>query len=123
MSTFSIFSKLPTYIIVIIIGYNDDISYRNGKYIDRIKKNDNRCQLLMTIPKKKYDIYDMNYYVYLPIDGGEDKYLYMSSSEINNNNFYINLIKYNWYESSIYVEDEGDLDGYNISNEIEHQIV
>jgi len=108
--------------IIRILEYTDVISYRNGKYIDRIKKNDDRYYLLNTIPKKKYDITYMNYYVYLPIDGIKDKYLYMSS-EINNNNFYINLIKYNWHEASIYVENEGDLDGYNITNAIEYQIV
>ena len=67
MSTFSIFSKLPSDMIINIIGYNDVISYRNGKYINKIKKDDDRRNLLMTIPKKIYDIYEMNYYVYLLI--------------------------------------------------------
>jgi hypothetical protein len=122
MSTFSIFSKLPKYIIVIIIGYNDDISYRSGKYINRIKKDDDRCNLLMTIPKKIYDIYEMNYYVYLQIDGDKDKYLLMES-ETHDNNYYIYLTKYNWHESTIYVVNEGDLDGYNITNEVGYQMV
>ena len=108
--------------IINIIGYNDVISYRNGKYINRIKKDDDRRNLLMTIPKKIYDIYEMNYYVYLLIDGDKDKYLLMES-EKNANNYYIYLTKYNWNVSILYVEEEGDLDDYNIGNEIEYQIV
>ena len=116
----SIFSNLPTYIIAKIIEYNDVISYRTGKYINRIKNNDYRYQLLMTIPQKDYDEYSNEYSVYLPID--DDNYLYMVSEMFNNNNNYICLIKYHWYKSILYVEIEGDLDGYDITNNIKYKI-
>ena len=40
------FAYLPEVLIHKIINYTDVLSYRNGKYIDRINKKDNRYNLL-----------------------------------------------------------------------------
>ena len=48
------FRYLPNNVISNIIGYTDVISYRNGKYINRLKKNDERDVLLKRIPRPIY---------------------------------------------------------------------
>ena len=45
------FKYLPNEIKHIIINYTDVIVYRHGKYINRIKKNDNRFNLCKKIPR------------------------------------------------------------------------
>jgi len=40
------FKYLPDVLIQKIINYTDIVSYRHGKYINRINKNDNRYNLL-----------------------------------------------------------------------------
>lgn len=47
------FSKLPIELINIIINYTDIVVYRNGKYLNRIKKDDNRYNII----KKKMPIW------------------------------------------------------------------
>ena len=39
------FSQLPIELINIIINYTDVVVYRNGKYLNRIQKNDKRYGL------------------------------------------------------------------------------
>jgi hypothetical protein len=48
------FAYLPEILIHKIINYTDVLSYRNGKYIDRINKKDNRYNLLQKIPRPIY---------------------------------------------------------------------
>ena len=45
------FSSLPDELIQKIINYTDIVSYRHGKYINRINKNDNRYNLLKKITR------------------------------------------------------------------------
>jgi hypothetical protein len=40
------FSKLPIELINIIINYTDVVVYRNGKYLNRIQKNDKRYDVV-----------------------------------------------------------------------------
>lgn len=46
--------SLPDELIHIIINYTDVIVYRHGKYINRIKKNNNRDIMLKRIPRPIY---------------------------------------------------------------------
>lgn len=48
------FKELPDELIHIIINYTDVIVYRHGKYINRIKKNDYRYNLLSRVPRPIY---------------------------------------------------------------------
>lgn len=48
------FKDLPDEIIHIIINYTNVIVNRHGKYINRIKKNDYRYNLLRMIPRPIY---------------------------------------------------------------------
>lgn len=48
------FRNLPDEIIHIIINYTDVIVYRDGKYINRLKKNHERDNLLKRIPRPIY---------------------------------------------------------------------
>jgi hypothetical protein len=48
------FSQLPIEIINIIINYTDVVVYRNGKYLNRIQKNDKRYSI---IKKRKLPIW------------------------------------------------------------------
>jgi len=50
----NIFGLLPEELIQIIISYNDNIVYRNGKYMNRIIKTDTRYKMLKTIPRPIY---------------------------------------------------------------------
>lgn len=45
------FSYLPSDIVNMIIYYSGIIAYRNGKYINRIDKKDNRYNILLNIPR------------------------------------------------------------------------
>ena len=45
------FKYLPDELIQKIINYTDIVSYRHGKYINRINKNDNRYNLLKKITR------------------------------------------------------------------------
>lgn len=45
------FSYLQSDIVNMIIKYLDVIAYRNGKYIDRINKQDNRYIMLLRVPR------------------------------------------------------------------------
>jgi hypothetical protein len=45
------FSNLPDVLIHKIINYSDVLTYRNGKYINRINKNDKRYNLLKKITR------------------------------------------------------------------------
>ena len=48
------FKFLPEVLIHIIINYTDVIVYRHGKYINRIKKNDYRYNLIRNVPRPIY---------------------------------------------------------------------
>lgn len=48
------FKNLPDIIIHIIINYTDVVVYRHGKYINRIKKNDCRYNLLRNVSMPIY---------------------------------------------------------------------
>lgn len=48
------FKDLPDDLIIIIINYTNVVVYRNGKYIDRLKKNYERDILLKRIPRPIY---------------------------------------------------------------------
>lgn len=45
------FKNLPDELIQYIINYTNVITFRHGKYMDKINKNDNRYNLIMKIPK------------------------------------------------------------------------
>jgi hypothetical protein len=45
------FKYLPDEIVQIIINYTNIVVYRNGKYINRLNKNDNRKYLVSNIPR------------------------------------------------------------------------
>jgi hypothetical protein len=44
-------NKLPIELVNKIINYTDVVSFRNGKYIDRISKTDERYEKLKKIPR------------------------------------------------------------------------
>ena len=48
------FKNLPDDLIHIIINYTNVVVYRDGKYINRIKKNDYRYNLLTRVPRPIY---------------------------------------------------------------------
>jgi hypothetical protein len=48
------FKNLPDELIHIIINYTDVVVYRHGKYINRIKKNDYRYNLLRSVSRPIY---------------------------------------------------------------------
>ena len=66
------FKFLPDVLINKIINYTDVVTFRNGKYIDKISKDDERYKLLKTIPRpikvgnKKVLLKLMNYSIYEP---------------------------------------------------------
>ena len=72
MSLIDKFTMLPDVLIHKIINYTNIITYRNGKYIDRIPKNDNRYKVIETIPRpikvgsNKVLLRLMNYSYYEP---------------------------------------------------------
>ena len=45
------FKNLPVVIVHKIFGYTDIIVYRNGKYMNRTKKNDSKYSILYRIPR------------------------------------------------------------------------
>jgi len=68
----NIYSQLPDVLIHKIINYTNVITYRYGKYINKISKNDERYKLLDKIPRpikvgnKKVLVKLMNYSHYEP---------------------------------------------------------
>lgn len=68
----NIYSQLPHELIHKIINYTNVITYRYGKYINKISKNDERYKLLDKIPRpikvgnKKVLVKLMNYSHYEP---------------------------------------------------------
>ena len=68
----NIYSQLPDVLINKIINYTNVITYRYGKYINKISKNDERYKLLDKIPRpikvgnKKVLVKLMNYSYYEP---------------------------------------------------------
>jgi hypothetical protein len=68
----NIYSQLPLVLINKIINYTNVITYRDGKYIDKISKNDERYKLLEKISRpikvgnKKVLLKLMNYSNYEP---------------------------------------------------------
>ena len=68
----NIYSQLPDVLINKIINYTNVITYRDGKYIDKISKNDERYKLLEKISRpikvgnKKVLLKLMNYSNYEP---------------------------------------------------------
>lgn len=66
-------SLLPVEIINKILNYTDVIVFRNGKYIDRLKKTDKRYKLLKDIIKPIY--FGLNRFaLWLPINPNFDIY-------------------------------------------------
>ena len=116
------FSSLPDELIQKIINYTDIVSYRHGKYINRINKNDNRYNLLKKITRPifigrnkillrlinydmvgyfieyefKNDIIVLNVRVFYRELDGYDKYFTIKSNETYifdiNNNLIISFI-------------------------------
>jgi hypothetical protein len=66
------FKFLPDVLINKIINYTDVVTFRNGKYIDKISKNDNIYKILETIPRpikvgnKKVLLKLINYSIHEP---------------------------------------------------------
>jgi hypothetical protein len=87
------FSKLPDVLIHIILAYTGKVSYRCGRYINRLCKNDERYQLLQTIPQKDYNESYNSYSVELDIPGDIQKYFYLCSDVFHFSNR-IYLLKY-----------------------------
>jgi hypothetical protein len=56
------FSYLPLDLVNMILEYVNVITYRNGKYIDRIDKKDLRYNIIMKI-KRPIKINDTQYYI------------------------------------------------------------
>lgn len=55
-------SKIPKDILHMILEYNGTIKYRNGKYINRISRNDDRYNILQRIPNINTH-YHNNYFI------------------------------------------------------------
>lgn len=60
--TYKKFSCLPLDLVNMILEYVNVITYRNGKYIDRIDKKDLRYNILMKI-QRPIKINDTQYYI------------------------------------------------------------
>lgn len=82
----SIFSKLPDTMIHIILSYTGKISYRNGHYINKLDKNDDRYELLESIQLKEYNKNTKYYSVELTIFNDDDivKYFVLASDFFQN---------------------------------------
>ena len=72
--------KLPIELVNKIINYTGVVSFRNGKYINRIKNSDERYKILARIPK--------------PMKVGNKKVLLKLMSYIDTNEYYGYLIEY-----------------------------
>lgn len=75
---------LPLEIINIILSYNDTIKLRNGKYMNQIQKNDQRYEILQTIPKSIMLVNSFSYFV-LKVDFTNNAILQISSWRISDN--------------------------------------
>lgn len=79
-----LFSSLPQDVIHNILSYSDKIKYRNGKYMNQIRKNDVRYNLFLRIPPIAKDIrfehvYEMIYrptYTILTVEIVDDTIIY-----------------------------------------------
>lgn len=72
------FKNLPVVIVHKIFGYTDIIVYRNGKYMNRTKKNDSKYSILYRIPR--------------PIKVGPNKVLLKLMSFYYNQGYFIEYI-------------------------------
>jgi len=54
--------NLPNEIVSIILSYEGSMKERNGKYMNQLFINDEKYNILLTIPKKK-NIYTRNNYI------------------------------------------------------------
>jgi hypothetical protein len=74
------FSRLPDVLIHIILAYTGKVSYRSGRYINRLCKKDERYKLLESIPLKDYNKSYNSYSVELDIFNSDiKKYFYLCS--------------------------------------------
>ena len=88
--------RLPIELVNKIINYTDVIAFRNGKYIDRIPKNDERYKKLEKIPK--------------PIIIGRNKIL-------------LKLINYSYYEPCGYLVEYLFTDNIKITSKFVKRII
>jgi hypothetical protein len=51
-----IFRNLPTEMLIHVLAFDGQIKYRNGKYMNQISKEDERYDILSTIPYKQESI-------------------------------------------------------------------
>ena len=105
------FSKLPDVLIHIILAYTGKVSYRCGRYINRLCKKDDRYELLQTIPPKDYNESYNSYSVELDVFNSDiQKYFYLCSDVFDFRNR-IYLLKF---------EGDEETNGFKLASATNH---
>jgi hypothetical protein len=74
-----IFSTLPEVLVNNILNYTNIITFRHGKYMDKIDKNDGRYQLVEKLPK--------------PIKISENSYRILLLNKINSKGYILQFVQ------------------------------
>ena len=87
--------ELPLDILIYILSYDDRFVIKNGKILNnnKISKMDERCLLLLCIPKKIYNIKDLKWEVDLII-GYSDFYKGYKYLKLYSNIYSVNIDTY-----------------------------
>ena len=75
-------------IVQYILKMEGSLKYRNGQYIPQISKNDDRYNLLLTIPVKEYNTFTFDDHIYHFIY----VYFYVKNYKIVVSNFNMHII-------------------------------
>ena len=92
----TIFNKLSDHLINIIINYTDVLVLRNGKYMNRISKNDYRYKLLERIPRPKEILTAITDFIITIklINEEKEKCYILTFGIINNANMHVLSVKF-----------------------------
>lgn len=104
----NLLKKLPKEIIDLIIQYDGRMKYRNGVYMVKIDKNDDRYPLLHNLPKKEFYETSLNYGREVFMINNRilrETFVFFRNKRYENNTYY-----------SIYFEEQLDPPPYKITH-------